>query len=132
MALQDTALKLIRKFGEERAVVLEIPNQAPADPAKPWEVNPTNSFTTVTVPAVVVPVGRSFSQQSGRYLIDGSSVQQGDETVLIAGLSLGSTVPTPNDFLTDEAVRKTILAVVKIKPGKTDFLYKLLVRASNS
>ena len=52
MALQDTALVLIRKFGEDRQVSLLIPNTAPADPAKPWEVDPTATETSLTVPAV--------------------------------------------------------------------------------
>ncbi len=90
MALQDTALRLIRKFGEDRLVELRIASTAPADPAKPWEVNPTEPGTVVpNLPAVVVPIKRS--------LVDGNSVQQGDETVLIAALSLGTTVPTVAD-----------------------------------
>ena len=122
MAQEDTALRLIRKFGQDRTVVLEIPNEPPADPAKPWEVNPTDSFTSISAPAVVVPIARS--------LVDGNSVLQGDETALIAGLSLGTTVPKPNDFLTDESVRKTVVAVERVRPGKTDYLYKLQLRTA--
>lgn len=122
MALEDTALRLIRKFGQERTVVLEIPNQAPADPSKPWEVNPTDSFQSVSAPAVVTPINRG--------LVDGNSVLAGDEQVFIAGLSLGTTVPKPKDFITDENVRKTVVAVERIKPGKTDFLYKIQVRGT--
>jgi len=121
MALQDVALALIRKFGEDRQVVLQRPTQAPADPTKPWEVNPTTTEATVTVPAVVIPIARR--------LVDGTSVLAGDETVLIAGLSLGATVPTPADKILDETVEKNIIAVQRVRPGKTDFLYKLQVRA---
>ncbi len=121
MALEDTALRLIRKFGDDRQVELRIPATAPADPVKPWEVNPTTTETVVTAPAVVVPIRRN--------LVDGISVQQGDETVLIAGLSLGATVPTTADKIFDEATEKNILDVTRIRPGKTDFLYKLQVRA---
>jgi hypothetical protein len=121
MALQDTAVRLIRKFGEDRTVTLKVPNTSPADPAKPWEVDPTVSTTDIPVPGVVVPIQRS--------LVDGSSVRQGDETVLIAGLSLGSVVPTTADTILDEGVAKNVLDVQRIRPGKTDFLYKLQVRA---
>jgi hypothetical protein len=121
MALQDTALRLIRKFGEDRQVVLQRPTQAPADPTKPWEVDPTASEATVTVPAVVVPINRR--------LVNGNSILEGDEVVLIAGLSLGAVVPTPADKVLDEGVEKNIVAVQRIRPGKTDFLWKLGVRA---
>ena len=121
MALEDTALALIRQFGEDRQVELRIPATAPADPAKPWEVNPTATDTVVTAPAVVVPIRRN--------LIDGNSVQQGDETVLIAALSLGTIVPTVADKIIDEGTEKNIVSLDRIRPGKTDFLYKLQVRA---
>ncbi len=121
MALEDTALALIRKFGEDRIVELRIPTEAPADPAKPWEVDPTDAETVVTAPAVVVPIRRD--------MIDGNSIRQGDETVLIAALSLGTVVPTTADKIVDESTEKNILDVIRIRPGKTDFLYKLQVRA---
>lgn len=122
MALQDTALALIKKFGENRVVSLLIPTAAPVDPAKPWEVNPTTSETAINVPAVVIPIKRN--------LVDGNSVQQGDEMVLIAGLSLGTTIPGTDSRILDEGQEKNIIAVDRIHPGKTDFLYKLQVRAS--
>ncbi len=121
MALEDTALVLIRQFGEDRQVQLRIPNTAPADPAKPWEVDPTATETVVTAPAVVVPIRRS--------MVDGNSVRAGDETVLIAALSLGATVPTTADKVFDEGIEKNIISLDRIRPGKTDFLYKLQVRA---
>ncbi len=121
MALEDTALRLIRKFGEDRTVQLLQPANLPADPSKPWDVDPTATETPLSAPAVVVPI------RSG--LVNGDSVKAGDETVIIAGLSLGTTVPTPFDKILDEGVEKNILAVVRIHPGKTDFLYKLQVRA---
>ena len=122
MALEDTALALIRQFGEDRLVELRIASTPPADPAKPWEVDPTDPGTVVSnLPAVVVPIRRS--------LVDGNSVQQGDETVLIAALSLGTTVPTVADKLVDEGTEKNIVSLDRIRPGKTDFLYKLQVRA---
>lgn len=121
MALDATALRLIRKFGEDRTVVLQIPTEAPADPAKPWEVNPNTSFTAISVPAVVTPIRRS--------LVDGNSVQQGDEQALIAGLSLGNTVPDTSNRLLDEGQEKLVVSVDRIRPGKTDFLWKLQLRA---
>ena len=121
MTLEDTALRLIEKFGEGRTVTLLQPSSAPADPAKPWDVNPTSTESALSVPGVVVPIRRS--------LVDGDSILQGDETVLIAGLSLGTTVPTPEDKILDEGVEKNILAVDRVRPGKTDFLWKLQVRA---
>ncbi len=122
MALQDTALRLIRKFGEDRLVELRIASTAPADPAKPWEVDPTDPGTVLTgLPAVVVPIKRTLSNLN--------SVQEGDETVLIAGLSLGTTVPTVADKIFDEGTEKNIIDLDRIRPGKTDFLYKLQVRA---
>ena len=122
MALEDVALQLIRQFGEDRQVELRIASTDPADPAKPWEVDPTDPGSVVSnLPAVVVPIQRS--------LIDGNSVQQGDETVLIAALSLGTTVPTVADKIIDEGTQKNIVSLDRIRPGKTDFLYKLQVRA---
>ena len=121
MALEDTALALIRQFGEDRQVELRIPATAPADPAKPWEVDPTATETVVTAPAVVVPIRRS--------MIDGNSIRAGDETVLIAALSLGATIPTTADKVFDEGIEKNIISLDRIRPGKTDFLYKLQVRA---
>jgi hypothetical protein len=122
MALQDTALALIRKFGEDRLVELRIADTAPADPTKPWEVDPSSSPTVVSgLPAVVVPIKRT--------LTNADSIQQGDETVLIAGISLGTTVPTTADKIFDEGTEKNIVELDRIRPGKTDFLYKLQVRA---
>ncbi len=121
MALQDTALRLIRKFGEDRQVTLKQPTTAPVDPAKPFNVNPTTTNAVATVPGVVTPISRT--------LVDGNSVQMGDEVVLIAGISLGAIVPTTADTVTDEGVDKNVMDVVRVRPGKTDFLYKLQVRA---
>lgn len=121
MALEDTALRLIEKFGEGRTVALLVPSTTPADPAKPFDVNPTSTETALTAPAVVTPIRRS--------LVDGNSVRQGDEVALVAGLSFGSTVPTVADKILDEGVEKNIIAVDRIRPGKTDFLWKLQVRA---
>lgn len=121
MALQDTALRLIRKFGEDRQVTVQIPIGQPADPTKPWEVNEKSSTTDIVVPAVVVPIARS--------LVDGNQVQQGDETVLVAGLSLGSVVPPAGSAIVDEGTTKEVLDVIRVHPGKTDFLYKFQVRA---
>ncbi len=121
MALEDTALRLIKKFGEDRIVTLRVPVEAPADPAKPWEVDPNDTVQDTPVPGVVVPIARS--------LVDGNSVRTGDETVLIAGISLGAIVPTVADKIVDEGTEKNIMDVIRVRPGKTDFLYKLQVRA---
>ena len=121
MALEDTALRLIQKFGEDRQVTLLQPSSTPADPAKPWEVDPAATESSSAVPAVVTPIRQN--------LIDGNSIRFGDETVLIAGLSLGSTVPTTDDKILDETKEKAIVQVQRVRPGKTDFLWKLIVRA---
>jgi hypothetical protein len=122
VALEDTALRLIRKFGEDRIVQLLQPNTTPADPAKPFDVDPTATEISTSAPAVVVPIRRS--------MIDGNSVRQGDETVLIAALSLGTIVPTTADKILDEGVEKNIISLDRIRPGKTDFLWKLQVRTA--
>ena len=121
MALQDTASRLIKQFGEDRLVKLQIPDAAPADPAKPFNVDPTSKLKTKTVNAVVVPIARN--------LVDGNSVLEGDETMLIAGLDLGAIVPTPEFSVIDENTEKNIINVTRVRPGKTDFLFKLQVRA---
>lgn len=121
MALEDTALRLIKKFGQDRIVTLMKPNEAPADPAKPWEVDPNTTTTNTPVPAVVVPIARN--------LVDGNSVQQGDETILVAGLSVGTTVLDTTYRVLDEGQEKLVVALDRIRPGKTDFLWKLQVRA---
>jgi hypothetical protein len=121
MGLQETASRLIKKFGENRLVKIQIPEAVPADPTKPWEVDPTSKLRTKTVNAVVVPIDRK--------LVDGNSVLDGDETMLIAGLDLGGLVPTPAFTVIDENVNKNIMKVDRVRPGKTDYLYKLQVRA---
>ena len=121
MALQDTASRLIKQFGEDRLVKLQIPDAAPADPAKPFNVDPTSKLKTKTVNAVVVPIARN--------LVDGNSVLEGDETMLVAGLDLGGLVPTPEFSVIDENTEKNIINVTRVRPGKTDFLFKLQVRA---
>lgn len=121
MGLQDTALELITQFGEGRTVELRIPSAAPADPTKPWEVDPTASETSLSaLPAVVTPVRQS--------LIDGNSVRQGDELVLIPGLSLGTVIPTTADTIIDDGIEKSVVSVDRIRPGATDYLWKLQVR----
>lgn len=122
MALDETALRLIQKFGEGREVVLQSPTTQPVDPAKPWQVDPNASIATLTVPAVVVPIKQS--------MIDGNSVRQGDEQVLVAGLSVGTTVLSTANSLVDEGRDKLVINVTRIRPGKTDFLWKLQVRPS--
>ncbi len=121
MALQDTALSLIRKFGEDRLVTFLIPNATPADPAKPFDVDPTSEVKKKIVPAVVVPIDRK--------LIDGNSVLDGDEVAIVAGISITGFEPLPEQKIVDETIEKNIIKVIKIKPGKTVFLYKLQVRA---
>ena len=121
MALEDTALRLIQKFGENRKVTLQVPATTPADPARPWDVNPSATSSDTIVDAVVVPIKRR--------LVNGKSIRQGDETVLIAALSLGTVIPTTADTIVDEGVKKNIIDLDRIRPGKTDFLYKLQVRA---
>lgn len=121
MALADTALRLIQKFGESRKVILQIPNTAPADPAKPWEVDPTGTTSNKTLDAVVTPIRRN--------LVNGNSIRQGDETVIVAGIQLGTVIPTTADKIIDESTEKNVIDVQRIRPGKTDLLYKLQVRA---
>ena len=121
MALEDTALALIQKFGQGRTVSLLVPAAAAADPAKPWEVDPTSTESSISsLPAVVTPVAQN--------VIDGNSVRQGDETVLIAGKSLGTTIPSTADKILDDGVEKNVVAVQRIRPGTVDYLYKLQVR----
>ena len=121
MALENTALRLIRKFGDDRLVTLQVPTGAPADPAKPFDNDPTSQVSSLTVPAVVVPIDRK--------LINGESVLEGDEQALIAGLSMGTVEPLPDSVLIDEGIKKNIIQVDKVKPGKTVYLYKIQIRA---
>lgn len=122
MALEDTAVRLIRKFGEEREVTLKQPNATPADPDQPFDVDPTSAETSLTVNAVVLRIRRN--------LVDGKSVRQGDELALIAGPSFGTIVPTTADKLFDAGIDKNIVDVERVRPGKTDFLWKLQIRAA--
>lgn len=122
MALEDTAVRLIRKFGEAREVTLKQPSAAPADPDKPFDVDPTSAETQTTVNAVVLRIRRN--------LVDGKSVRQGDELALIAGPSFGAVVPSTADKLLDEGIDKNIVDVERVRPGKTDFLWKLQLRTA--
>ena len=87
MALQDTALKLIRKFGEDRQVTLLQPNTTPADPLKPFNVDPAATPSSTPVPGVLVPIRRRP--------VDGTAAQPGDETVLHARLPPGASARPP-------------------------------------
>lgn len=121
MALQESALELIEKFGESRIATLLVPSSAPADPSKPFDVDPTATEAAFDFPCVVVPIRQS--------LVDGNSILQGDETMLAAGLSFTTEKPRQDQKVLDEGVEKNIINVDKIRPGKTTFLYKLQLRA---
>lgn len=122
MAIQDTALRLIKKFGEERQIIFQVPGAVPADPAKPWAVDPTSTEAVKAAPAVVVDIKQS--------LIDGQDVKQGDQTVLVAALSIPGLVPSVDQKILDEGQEKSILQVTRVAPGQTEILWKLRVRAT--
>ncbi len=127
--LQETALRLIKKFGENRQVTLQVPAAEPADPSKPWETDPSSVTENITVPAVVIAVSSRGIGRPFERMVDGVSVLDGDEIALIAGLSLGDIQPKPNSKLLDEGIEKNVITVKRVKPGKTDFLWKLQIRS---
>lgn len=129
MGLEESAQRLIRKFGENRTITLVIPTAAPADPNKPWDVDPFATTTTIDdVPAVILGFGIQFAARPKEGLVDGGDIRQGDEVALVAGPDFGTVVPTTADKVIDRGIQKNIITIGRVRPGQTDFLWKLQLR----
>jgi hypothetical protein len=114
MALEDTAVKLITKFGRTAALLRkgDILN-----PAAPWDGN-SNEGVSESVTCVFVNFNNSQ--------VDGQTVQLGDMQCLIAAKS--TTGIGPEDSIVDGDTKWRVIAANLVKPGNTEYLWKLQVR----
>lgn len=115
MALEQTAVKLIAKFG--RAATLLRKSLTPDDPAAPWDSNDSEGASVAITAAFV-----KFNTQQ----IDGTVIQAGDQQALVAALA--TTPITDSDTILDGGKRWRILNVELVQPGAIEYLYKCQVR----
>ena len=116
MALEDTAVRLIAKFG--RPATLLRKSLTPDDPATPWDSN-NSEGATVSITAAFV----AFNKNQ----IDGTVIQAGDQVCLVAAKA--TTPITDNDTILDGGARWRIIATELIKPGTIEYLWKCQVRS---
>lgn len=112
--LQDTAERLVERFGRGAQVVLF---QTTADPDAPWTPGGQTELDT-DVKAV-------FTKMTETY-IDGELVQIGDQWAIV-GAKVLLDVNLKGVINTDGEVWK-IVRIKKIKPGPMNMLYKIQVR----
>lgn len=118
MSLVDVAKELILENG--RSVTFKKLSRTPADTAKPWRITGTTADPDISTIAVAVLIGFKRSE------IDGQIVKNGDMKALVApvtGVDL-----TEYNVLIDGSVEWSIKNVELIKPGTTEFLYKIQLR----
>lgn len=112
--LQDTAERLVERFGRGAQVVLY---QTTSDPDAPWTPGGQTELDT-DVKAV-------FTKMTETY-IDGELVQIGDQWAIV-GAKVLLDVNLKGIINTDGEVWK-IVRIKKIKPGPMNMLYKIQVR----
>ena len=116
MALEDTAVRLIAKFGRDATLLRK--SLTPADDAAPWDSNDSEG-ATVAIKAAFI----AFNKNQ----IDGTLVQAGDQVALIAAKA--TTPITDSDTILDGGARWRIISTELIKPGDIEYLWKCQVRA---
>lgn len=116
MALEDTAVKLINKFGRSAALLRK--SDVLGDPAKPWDGAATEGVSE-TVQAVFV----NYKGQQ----VDGTVIQAGDMQCLIAAKS--TTGIGTEDTIVDGTRKWRIISADLIQPGTIEYLWKLQVRS---
>ena len=116
MALEDTAVRLIAKFG--RAASLLRRNSTPDDPAAPWDATASEG-----VPIAITAAFVQFNDDQR----DGTVIQSGDQMALIAAKA--TTPIGAEDTILDGGRRWRIINVTLVKPGLIEYLWKCQVRA---
>jgi len=116
MALEDTAVKLIAKFGRSAALLRK--SDILGDISKPWD-GATTEGVSETVQAVFV----NFKSPQ----IDGTTIQTGDMVCLIAAKS--TTGIGTEDTIVDGTRKWRIISADLIQPGTIEYLWKLQVRS---
>lgn len=115
MALEETAVKLIAKFG--RAATLLRKSLTPADAAAPWDSNASEGVSVAITAAFV---------KYNTNQIDGTTIHAGDQQALVAALA--TTPITDSDTILDGGKRWRIIGVELVQPGAIEYLYKCQVR----
>ena len=116
MALEDTAVRLIARFGRDASI--KIKATAPDDPTAPWDGAASDG-----VPTIVKAVFLDFDANQ----IDGTTIQGGDQKVLVA--AKGNPAIDTADTITDDGKEWRIVSAMLLKPGVTEYLWTLQVRA---
>jgi hypothetical protein len=116
VALEDTAVRLIAKFG--RSATLLRKSLTPDDPAAPWDSNDSEGASVPITAAFV-----AFKKDQ----IDGTVIHAGDMQVLIAAKA--TTPVSDSDTILDGGARWRIIATELIKPGSIEYLWKCQVRS---
>ncbi len=116
MALEDTAVKLIAKFG--RDVSLLTRSVTPDDAAAPWDATSSEGK-----PSTVRAVFLDFSADQ----IDGTVIQSTDVRALVA--AKGNAAITTADTILDGAIRYKIEAADLLEPGDVEYIWTLQLRA---
>lgn len=114
MALDATGQRLIAEKGRE--VTLRTKSTTVADADAPWDAN--GSATTATISAVIL----DYQDRE----IDGTLVQRRDRKALVSPLDAASIVE--GDEIVDGGQRYAIVSVRPVKPGATNYLWKLQLR----
>lgn len=116
MALEDTAVRLIAKFGRDASILIK--GSAADTPAEPWD-----GAVSEGVPETVKAVFLDFNANQ----IDGTVIQAGDQRVLVA--AKGNPAIDTADTILDGDKRWRIVAANLLKPGTVEYLWTLQVRA---
>lgn len=116
MALEDTAVRLIAKYGRDATV--KIKAESPDDANAPWD-GAASDGESATVKAVFL----DFDDNQ----IDGTVIQRGDQLVYVA--AKGNPAIDTADTITDSGRDWRIVGAKLLKPGNTEYLWTLQVRA---
>ena len=116
MALEDTAVRLIAKFGRDASILLK--GSAADTPSEPWD-----GAVSEGVPETVKAVFLDFADNQ----IDGTVIQAGDQRVLVA--AKGNPAIDTADSIIDGGRRWRVVNAELLKPGNTEYLWTLQVRA---
>lgn len=116
MALEDTAVRLIEKFGRDASILIKA--SAPDVAGEPWD-GAVSEGTPQTVKAVFL----DFDANQ----IDGTVIQAGDQRVLVA--AKGNPAIDTADSIIDGGRRWRIVNANLLKPGTVEYLWTLQVRS---
>jgi len=113
MALEDTAKRLIDKFGRSATLVRRA--AAPANVNAPWDAAEVETSTAVSI----VFTGTSGDQQ------EPNNVESGGTGALVAGLDAAEI--TAGDRIIDGSVTWQVRSAAPVQPGATLYIWKLVL-----